>query len=101
MRAHFARECRALRSHGNKNGDITKRVVPVKTPAKALVVTDEMGYDWSYQAEKEPTDFALITFSSSGSSSSNTKDYSYLGLRKKNRLSLKNDMPPRNKQLLH
>nr|GEV87440.1 putative reverse transcriptase domain-containing protein [Tanacetum cinerariifolium] len=42
----------------------------VETSAKALVVTDKMGYDWSYQVEEKPTDFALMAFSSLGSSSS-------------------------------
>nr|GEX08701.1 ribonuclease H-like domain-containing protein [Tanacetum cinerariifolium] len=69
-RGHFARECRAPRSQENKNRDITRRVVPVETPAKALVVTDEMGYDWSYQAKEGPTDFTLMAFISSGSSNS-------------------------------
>nr|GEU96907.1 ribonuclease H-like domain-containing protein [Tanacetum cinerariifolium] len=73
-RGHFATECRALRSQENKNGDNTRRVVPVETLANALVVTDRMGYDWSYQAEEGPIDFALMAFSSSGSSSSDTKD---------------------------
>ncbi|GJY24626.1 hypothetical protein Tco_0398284 [Tanacetum coccineum] len=41
-----------------------------ETPAKALVVTDGMGYDWSYQAEEGPTDFALMAHSSLGSPSS-------------------------------
>nr|GEX60815.1 putative reverse transcriptase domain-containing protein [Tanacetum cinerariifolium] len=59
-----------LTMRGNKNRDITKRVVPVETSAKALVVTDKMGYDWSYQAEEKPTDFTLMAFSSLGSSSS-------------------------------
>nr|GEX29093.1 hypothetical protein [Tanacetum cinerariifolium] len=72
-RGHFARECRAPRSQGNKNGDITRMVIPIETPAKALVVTDEMGYDWSYQAEEAPIDFVLMAFLSSGSSSSNTE----------------------------
>nr|GEY93503.1 hypothetical protein [Tanacetum cinerariifolium] len=45
MRGHFYRECRAPKSQGNKNRDITRRVVPVETPAKALIVTDRMGYD--------------------------------------------------------
>nr|GEW49646.1 retrovirus-related Pol polyprotein from transposon TNT 1-94 [Tanacetum cinerariifolium] len=64
-RGHFARECRAPRSQGNVNGDNTRRVVPVETPANALVVTDGMGYDWSYQAEEGPIKFALMAFSSS------------------------------------
>nr|GFA66524.1 hypothetical protein [Tanacetum cinerariifolium] len=69
-RGHFARECRAPRNQGNKNGDNTRRVVPLETPANALVVTDRMGYDWSYQAKEGPTDFALMAHLSSGSSSS-------------------------------
>nr|GEU99579.1 ribonuclease H-like domain-containing protein [Tanacetum cinerariifolium] len=72
-RGHFARECKAPRSQGNKNEDIIRRVVPVETHVKALVVTDEMGYDWSYQVEEGPTYFALMAFSSSGSSSLDTK----------------------------
>nr|GEU40394.1 retrotransposon protein, putative, unclassified [Tanacetum cinerariifolium] len=73
-RGHIARECRAPRSQRNRNGDNTRRVVLVKTPANALVVTDRMGYDWSYQAEEEPIDFALMAHSSSGSSSSDTEN---------------------------
>ncbi|GKD16276.1 hypothetical protein Tco_1205434, partial [Tanacetum coccineum] len=46
----------------------------VETPANALVVTDEMGYDWNYQAEEGPTDFALMAHSSLGSSSSSSSD---------------------------
>nr|GEV24360.1 ribonuclease H-like domain-containing protein [Tanacetum cinerariifolium] len=42
-RGHFARECRAPKSPGNRNGDNTKRVVPVETPANALFVSDAMG----------------------------------------------------------
>nr|GEW50651.1 ribonuclease H-like domain-containing protein [Tanacetum cinerariifolium] len=63
----------APRSHGNRNGDNTRRVVPMETPTNVLVVTDGIGYDWSYQAEEGPTDFALMAFSSLGSSSSDTK----------------------------
>nr|GEV49464.1 putative ribonuclease H-like domain-containing protein [Tanacetum cinerariifolium] len=37
MRGHFARECRAPRSQGNRNGDNTRKVVLVETPANALV----------------------------------------------------------------
>nr|GEW60961.1 uncharacterized mitochondrial protein AtMg00810-like [Tanacetum cinerariifolium] len=73
MRGHFARECKVPKSQGHRNGNNTRRVVPVKTPANVLVVTDRMGYYWSYQAEERPTDFAPIAFSSSGSSSSDTK----------------------------
>ncbi|GJZ47527.1 hypothetical protein Tco_0601359 [Tanacetum coccineum] len=47
--------------------------VAVETPANALVVSDGIGYDWSYQAEEGPTDFALMAHSSLGSSTSDTK----------------------------
>ncbi|GJY63860.1 ribonuclease H-like domain-containing protein [Tanacetum coccineum] len=83
-RGHFARECRAPRNQGNRNGDNTRRVVPVETPANALVVTDGMGYDWSYQAEEGPTDFALMAHSSSGSSSSSSSDTEREALNKSN-----------------
>ncbi|GJY04619.1 ribonuclease H-like domain-containing protein [Tanacetum coccineum] len=74
-RGHFARECRAPRNQGNRNGDAPRRIVPVETPANALVVQDGIGgYDWSYQAEEGPTDFALMAHLSSGSSSSSSSD---------------------------
>ncbi|GKB52359.1 ribonuclease H-like domain-containing protein, partial [Tanacetum coccineum] len=49
-RCHFARECRAPRNQGNRNGDAPRRIVPVETPANALVVQDridkaDLGYD--------------------------------------------------------
>ncbi|GJZ21715.1 hypothetical protein Tco_0558754 [Tanacetum coccineum] len=43
MRGHFARECRAARNQGNRNGDALKKIVPVETPANALVVQDGIG----------------------------------------------------------
>ncbi|GJR01463.1 ribonuclease H-like domain-containing protein [Tanacetum coccineum] len=39
-RGHFARECRAPKNQGNRNGDAPRRIVPVETPANALVVQD-------------------------------------------------------------
>ncbi|GJS48336.1 ribonuclease H-like domain-containing protein [Tanacetum coccineum] len=44
-RGHFARECMTPRNQGNRNGDNTRRIVPVETPTNALIVTDGMGYD--------------------------------------------------------
>ncbi|GJV06682.1 hypothetical protein Tco_1344338 [Tanacetum coccineum] len=74
-KCHFARECRAPRNQGNRNGDAPRRIVPVETPANALVVQDGIGgYDWSYQAEEGPTDFALMAHLSSGSSSSSSSN---------------------------
>ncbi|GJX46223.1 ribonuclease H-like domain-containing protein [Tanacetum coccineum] len=74
-RGHFARECRAPRSQGNRNGDPPKRILPVETPANVLVVQDGIGgYDWSFQAKEGPTDFALMAHLSSGSSSSSSSN---------------------------
>nr|GEW83596.1 hypothetical protein [Tanacetum cinerariifolium] len=47
-KGHFARECRSPKD-SRRNGS----------------------YDWSYQAEEEPADYALMAFSSSSSSSDN------------------------------
>ncbi|GJR43658.1 putative ribonuclease H-like domain-containing protein [Tanacetum coccineum] len=60
-RGHFARECRAPRNQGNRNGYAPRRIIPVETPRNALVVQDGIsGYDWIYRAEEEPTYFALM-----------------------------------------
>ncbi|GKA48886.1 ribonuclease H-like domain-containing protein [Tanacetum coccineum] len=84
-RGHFARECRAPRNQGNMNGDAgyrsrdnTRRTVPVETSDalvvqdNALIVQDALGYDWSCIAQDEPTEFALIAYTSK-SSGSNTE----------------------------
>ncbi|GJW06275.1 putative ribonuclease H-like domain-containing protein [Tanacetum coccineum] len=85
-RGHFARECRSPKNQGNwsSNGgdgagyrgrDNYRKTVPVETSNamivqdKALIVQDGIGYDWSYMAEEEPTDFALMAFTSTNSSS--------------------------------
>ncbi|GJU20018.1 ribonuclease H-like domain-containing protein [Tanacetum coccineum] len=81
-RGHFARECRALRNQGNRNGDAgyksrdnTRRTVPVETSDalvvqdNALIVQDGLGYDWSYIAQDEPTEFALMAYTSNSSGS--------------------------------
>ncbi|GJZ75065.1 ribonuclease H-like domain-containing protein [Tanacetum coccineum] len=74
-RGHFARECRAIRNQGNRNGDNARRVVPVETSSNALVVQDGIGgYDWSFKAEEGPTNFALMAHFSSGSSSLSSSD---------------------------
>ncbi|GKA33318.1 ribonuclease H-like domain-containing protein [Tanacetum coccineum] len=81
-RGHFARECRATRNQGNRNGDAgyrsrdnTRRTVPVETSDalvvqdNALIVQDGLGYDWSYIAQEEPTEFALMAYTSNSSGS--------------------------------
>ncbi|GJT34659.1 hypothetical protein Tco_0925078 [Tanacetum coccineum] len=46
---------------GNRNGDGPRKVVPVKTPANAYVVQDEIGgYNWSFKAEEGITNFDLM-----------------------------------------
>nr|GEV12287.1 hypothetical protein [Tanacetum cinerariifolium] len=77
---HFARDCRSARNSGNMNKDARntgymsrdngKR--PIKEEdEQALVVQDGLGiYDWSYQVEEAATNFALMAFTSSPSSSS-------------------------------
>ncbi|GJZ11731.1 ribonuclease H-like domain-containing protein [Tanacetum coccineum] len=76
-RGHFARECRAPRNQGNRNGyagyksrDNTRRTVPIETSNalviqdNALIVQDGLGYDWSYIAQDEPIEFALMSYTS-------------------------------------
>ncbi|GKA10493.1 putative ribonuclease H-like domain-containing protein [Tanacetum coccineum] len=74
VKGHFARECRAPRNQGNRNRDAryrsrdnNKRTVPVETSDvqdNALIVQDGLGYDWSYVAQDEPTEFALMAYTS-------------------------------------
>ncbi|GKA74138.1 hypothetical protein Tco_0780440 [Tanacetum coccineum] len=74
---NFARECRAPRNQGNKNRDAgyksmdnTRRIVPVETSNalviqdNALIVQDGLRYKWSYIAQDEPTEFALMAYTS-------------------------------------
>ncbi|GJW93512.1 putative ribonuclease H-like domain-containing protein [Tanacetum coccineum] len=78
-KGHFVRECRAPREYRalreNKNREPVRRNVTVETTeTKALVAQDGLGYDWSDQAEEGPTNFALMAYTSSGSSSSSSSD---------------------------
>nr|GEX66837.1 ribonuclease H-like domain-containing protein [Tanacetum cinerariifolium] len=72
-RGHFARECRSPKDiKRNVQVETQRRNVPVETStSNALVLQrDGMGrYDWSFQAEEEPTNYALMAFTSSSSSS--------------------------------
>ncbi|GJY68911.1 putative ribonuclease H-like domain-containing protein [Tanacetum coccineum] len=73
---HFARECRAPRNQDGGNREPTRRTVLVeKTTSNALVSQcDGFGYDWSDQAEEGPTNFALMAYSSTSSSSSTNSE---------------------------
>ncbi|GKG20813.1 hypothetical protein Tco_0380614, partial [Tanacetum coccineum] len=60
MRGHFARECKAPRNQRNRNRDAPRRVVPVETPANALVVQDGIGgYDWIFYRVKKASQTLL------------------------------------------
>ncbi|GJU04250.1 putative ribonuclease H-like domain-containing protein, partial [Tanacetum coccineum] len=66
----------APRNQDSRNREITRRTIPVKeTTSNSLVSQcDGFGYDWSDQAEEGPTNFALMAYTSSGSSSSSSSD---------------------------
>nr|GEZ40960.1 hypothetical protein [Tanacetum cinerariifolium] len=73
MKGHFARECRSPKD-SRRNGAVEpqRRTVPVETFTSNALVSqcDGVGsYDWSYQEEEKPANFALMDFSSSSSSS--------------------------------
>nr|GEX63240.1 ribonuclease H-like domain-containing protein [Tanacetum cinerariifolium] len=77
-KGHFARKCMTLKdSRRNGAAKPQRRSVPVEpTTSNALVSQcDGVGsYDWSFQAEEEPTSYALMAFSSSSASSKNEHD---------------------------
>nr|GEW47754.1 hypothetical protein [Tanacetum cinerariifolium] len=83
-RGHFARECRSPRDTRNK--DTQRKIVPVETSTSNALVSqcDGVGsYDWSFHADEEPTNYALVAFTSSSSSSfdnepSTTKPTKYM-----------------------
>nr|GEV62156.1 hypothetical protein [Tanacetum cinerariifolium] len=73
IKGHFARECRSPKdSRRNGAAEPQRRTVPVETSTSNALVSqcDGVGsYDWSFQAEDEPPNYALMAFSSSSSSS--------------------------------
>ncbi|GJU57366.1 putative ribonuclease H-like domain-containing protein [Tanacetum coccineum] len=60
---------------GNRSRDDPRRNAPVDTSTtNALVVQDGIGgYDWSFQAEEDITNFALMAYTSQGLSSSDSE----------------------------
>nr|GEW10304.1 hypothetical protein [Tanacetum cinerariifolium] len=56
-RCHFTRECRAPRNQGNRNGYV------------------RLGYDWSYIAQEEPTEFTLMAYTSGSDTEKNEVAY--------------------------
>nr|GEW44118.1 hypothetical protein [Tanacetum cinerariifolium] len=75
MKGCFARECRSPKdTRRNGAAEPQRRNVPVETSTSNALVfqCDGVGsYDWSFQADEEPTNYALIAFTSSSSSSNN------------------------------
>nr|GEY04100.1 putative ribonuclease H-like domain-containing protein [Tanacetum cinerariifolium] len=74
-KGHFARECRSLKDSKRPGAnEPQRRTAPVKNSTYNALVSqcDGIGsYDWSYQAEEEPANFALMALTSSSSSSDN------------------------------
>nr|GEV21028.1 uncharacterized mitochondrial protein AtMg00810-like [Tanacetum cinerariifolium] len=79
-KGHFTRKC--LSPKDSRRTAIAKpqrRNVPVETSTLNALVSQCDGtgtYDWSYQAEEEPTNFALMDFSSSSSNLSSDNEVS-------------------------
>nr|GFB30635.1 hypothetical protein [Tanacetum cinerariifolium] len=77
MKGHCARECRSPKdTRRNGAAEPQRRNVPVETSTSTALVSqcDGVGsYDWSFQAEEEPTNYALMAFTSSSSSSSDNE----------------------------
>nr|GEU81304.1 hypothetical protein [Tanacetum cinerariifolium] len=73
LKGHFVRECRSPKdTRRNGVAEPQRRNVLVETYTSNALVSqcDGMGsYDWSFQAEEEPTNYALMAFPSSSSSS--------------------------------
>nr|GEW24467.1 hypothetical protein [Tanacetum cinerariifolium] len=72
MKGHFTRECRSPKDT-RKNGaaEPQRRNVLVETSTSNALVSQCNGvgnYDWSFQAEGEPTNYALMAFTSLSSS---------------------------------
>nr|GEV43268.1 hypothetical protein [Tanacetum cinerariifolium] len=75
MKGHFTRECRSPKnSRRNGVAEPQRRNVLLESSTSNALVSqcDGVGsYDWSFQAEEEPAIYALMSFSSSSSSSDN------------------------------
>nr|GEY60264.1 hypothetical protein [Tanacetum cinerariifolium] len=75
-KGHFARECRSPKDQRRPGtAKPQRRTVPVETSTSNALVSQCDGtgsYDWIYQAEEEPANFALMAFSSISSSDNKT-----------------------------
>nr|GFA50476.1 ribonuclease H-like domain-containing protein [Tanacetum cinerariifolium] len=77
-KGHFASECRSPKdSRRTAIAEPQKRNVPVETLTSNALVSQCDGtgtYDWSYQVEEKPTNFALMAFTSSSSNLSSDNE---------------------------
>ncbi|GKF92536.1 hypothetical protein Tco_0279255, partial [Tanacetum coccineum] len=66
----------APKNQDSINREPTRRTVPIKETASNALVSqcDGFGYDWSDQAEEGPTNFALMAYSLTSSSSSTNSE---------------------------
>nr|GEY62658.1 ribonuclease H-like domain-containing protein [Tanacetum cinerariifolium] len=76
-KGHFARQCRSPKdTRRNGAAEPQRRTVSVETSTSNALVSqcDGVGsYDWSFQAEGKPTNYALMAFTFSSSFSSNNE----------------------------
>nr|GEZ22826.1 hypothetical protein [Tanacetum cinerariifolium] len=76
-KGHFARECRSPKdTKRNVAAEPQRRIVPVETSTSNLLASqcNSIGsYDWSFEAEEEPTNYAIMAFISLSSSSSDNE----------------------------
>nr|GFA26191.1 putative ribonuclease H-like domain-containing protein [Tanacetum cinerariifolium] len=79
-KGHFARKCRSPKdSRRTVVAEPQRKNVPVETSTSNALVSQCDGtgtYDWSYQAEEAPNNFALIAITSSSSNSSSDNEVS-------------------------
>nr|GEW51298.1 ribonuclease H-like domain-containing protein [Tanacetum cinerariifolium] len=75
-KGYFARECRSPKDPRRPSAtEPPRRIVPVETSTSNALVSQcngTRGYDCSYQVDEEPTNFALMDFSSNSSSDNET-----------------------------
>nr|GEW77297.1 hypothetical protein [Tanacetum cinerariifolium] len=99
-RGHFTRECRSPKD--NRNKETQKRNVPVETSTSNAFVSqcDYVGsYDWSFQTEEEPTNYALVAFTFLSSSSSDNESTLGRNLRKQNKKEMRENFQTSSKNL--
>nr|GEW32537.1 reverse transcriptase domain-containing protein [Tanacetum cinerariifolium] len=81
MKGQFIRECRSPKdTRRNGAAEPQRRNVPVENSTSNALVSqcDGVGsYDWSFQAEEEPTNYALLAFTSLSSFSNNELNDDY------------------------